>query len=877
MLKKTYLYLVIAVFIFFEITLGQQIVGIHTASPRVLVVVIQNEIPAEVEVHFTPDMNGTWRVNNSTVGRYRHSYVWDQGHSRRYTAHKRYSPIIMRHNIYLELSQNIQNNTSYEIKTPYGDTTLVFHDQKTWCESIKVNQVGYNRRSRVRYANIGIWLGDGKSRTLDSLPTFRVIDTTSGITVHVGKLVYWGDDTREPDSTNSNSQIITSGEHVYRADLSGVQDGGPYIISIEGMGISYPFGIGDDYSKEIAKVHVRGMYHQRCGIALEEPYTKFTRGICHEHVAFTKTPFERRLDSTYNPNTWIQVPEGSPMHKVIGGYHDAADFDRRPMHTIIPILMLGMYDAFPDHFIDGQYNIPESGNGIPDFLDESLWGVLLWEHLQLDSTNSTNSAEWGGVMAGTEANRHPGYGGDRADTDPLVYGTYEVILNVTLDAAGMFAQAARLLRPYDSARSDALLSRAKQAWDWAIDNDKDKDPGSNSPSSYLYASLQMYLATARNKKDLDSANTYHTIFRNLANEHIVQGGKWPYQYKGGNASSKITASHFISYLITPFYQDSALSEQLKQKIFETSHSGGYMGWKPETFPYPQGVTKFMGWGTATTQGRYTEAPMYAYRLSQDISQKQTYFDIVSQLSDYSLGLNPLGQSYVSALGSNPPNSPLHLDSWYTKYGYLPDSSRQPILGNVPGIVIYGPSWGRSGMGYQRNVSDKLYPVWESLPGQRRWTDGWSLINSNEFTTWETMVWNVVMYSFLYKAPGHVHKEPIVAPLPQPEPPASLDEKDPNSEVTLALQEDSNGLVTSFELKYNATEGLLLSDFTLKVPTHTEFKISDIQGRTIKNMCQGVLNAGLHSLAISVKDLPDGMYFVQINDLGGKSFVKSSGG
>jgi hypothetical protein len=43
------------------------------------------------------------------------------------------------------------------------------------------------------------------------------------------------------------------------------------------------------------------------------------------------------------------------------------------------------------------------------------------------------------------------------------------------------------------------------------------------------------------------------------------------------------------------------------------------------------------------------------------------------------------------------------------------------------------------------------------------------------------------------------------------------------------------------------------------------------------MCQGVLNAGLHSLAISVKDLPDGMYFVQINDLGGKSFVKSSGG
>jgi len=28
---------------------------------------------------------------------------------------------------------------------------------------------------------------------------------------------------------------------------------------------------------------------------------------------------------------------------------------------------------FPSQFVDGQFNIPESGNGVPDILDEARW------------------------------------------------------------------------------------------------------------------------------------------------------------------------------------------------------------------------------------------------------------------------------------------------------------------------------------------------------------------------------------------------------------------------------------------------------------------------------------------------------------------------
>jgi len=31
------------------------------------------------------------------------------------------------------------------------------------------------------------------------------------------------------------------------------------------------------------------------------------------------------------------------------------------------------YEMFPSQFVDGQFNIPESGNGVPDILDEARW------------------------------------------------------------------------------------------------------------------------------------------------------------------------------------------------------------------------------------------------------------------------------------------------------------------------------------------------------------------------------------------------------------------------------------------------------------------------------------------------------------------------
>jgi endoglucanase len=640
-------------------------------------------------------------------------------------------PLNMGYWTYLVMDQALVSGRSYTVTGPFGQNVLEFDDSSTFCESIKVNQVGYHPESPVRYANFGLFMGDGGSRRMQEPLGYRVFDISDQQVVYEGFAEYRGNDTLVAPSR------ISSGEYVYRLNLDEVPTGGPYRIQVLGHGVSHPFEISNQAVASIASVYTRGLYHQRCGIALEEPYTNHTRDVCHTEVAFTRVPW------TASGN--IEVDPRTPLFEVAGGYHDAGDFDRRPYHTIIPILMLGYYEAFASNFIDGQYSIPESGNGLPDFLDEALWGVRLWKNLQI---RDTRDRQFGGIMAGTETSAHPVYGNTNASTDTLVYGTWSVSMEVTAYGAGMMAHAARLLLAFPDQEEAAwdLYVRAKDAWTF-LDGIFMQDGSTYTQAKtadMLYASLQLSLAMALfEPTEVLLQTTLQETFISLAKDLLVDDGYWPQQYRPGNITAKIQTVHFSSYLLQDSPTDIDLAQQLEAIVFAQAEKGGYMGFTMETSLYPQGATKAYGWGAATAQGRFADVYAFAYRLEEDAKEKQRYFGILSQFGDYALGLNPLGQSFVTGLGAVQPNSPLHLDSWFTK--------TESGLGNVPGILIYGPTEERSGADYQKVVSDSLYPDWESLPVQRRWADGWSLVNNNEFSVWETMVWNICLYGVLYQA------------------------------------------------------------------------------------------------------------------------------
>jgi endoglucanase len=722
------------------------IVEVRSAAPTVIVVVVQTDITYEPEGGTSEDfinLSG-WQVNGAApLNIYRYSIPWDELPKTQWNdPHPNAFPVTTRHRIYLRLGSALVEGQNYNVTTPYGNTSFVFNSRNTFCESIKVNQVGYSKLSTSRFANFGVFMGTGGSMTFNPLPTYQVINESSGAVVASGTAVYMGDETSIGSSANS-------GEHVYRLSLNAVPEGGPYFVSVVGAGRSRSFGIGDTYSAILANVTMRGMYLHRCGIALTQPYTPFTHGICHTNV------FDVRSTS---PQDQVVVPGGSPPMFIQGGYHDAGDMDHTEGHPVISILMLSFFESFPNRFVDNQYNIPESGNGIPDFLDEIMWGVRMWEHLQI---GNPSDPEYGGVRSGWSANGTTGYGAHSAANDPLPYGTKNVQEDCTAMVAGIFAQSSRLIRPYDSTHADVLLTRAQQAWNYLVSHGNVNQP----KTRFLYAALQLYLATGN--------STYHNVFQAAANSVILGtgGAVWPDAYLPGNGESTCQTAHFVSYLL-PHGQSTnpTLVQNLKNKILNFADTGSYMGPPPETKPYPQGVTAFLGWGSGTSQGRYADVWMYGTLFTTDPVKLQKYTNAVCQYADFPVGLNAMGMSYYTGLGTDRPNSPLDCNSYYTKYGLsdgvTPDTHRDASgnpIGNVPGIVVYGPADGPSGAPYQVAVSKKMFPAFTNLPPQRRWADGWSLVNANEFTVAETMVWNVPMYAFLYTPTGGGGGTPPAAP------------------------------------------------------------------------------------------------------------------
>jgi endoglucanase len=748
-------------------------VEVRMAAPNVLVAVLTNltyeqengtneEAHTYYETH--PDIvdKTGWTVNGtSPTNVYRYSVTWDEREFNAWLPGPYTLPITTRHRLYLCMNSNLQEGTGYTISHPnYGSINLTFHATNIFCESIKVNQAGYSKLHTNRFANYGVFRGEGGSMHFNTLPTYKVYNESSGAVLTSGQAIYIGDDTG-----SSGFQVRNSGEHVYRLSLNGLPEGGPYYVSVDGAGRSRSFGIGDNYSSNIAYVTMRGIYLHRCGIALTNPLTPFTHAICHTNI------YDTRLNVDQDK---LDVDTGKPTMFIQGGYHDAGDMDQPEGHTQISILMLSFFESFPDRFTTNQYKLPESGNGIPDFLNEILWGVKAWEYLQI--TNASEGALRGGVRAGWSTRNYTGYGDQDAANDtvavpgrssPHLYGTFNVREDCTAMVAGLFAQTARLLRPYPSQAAHAadLLYRAQLAWNYLATN-----PNYNvteARARYAYSSLQLYLATTN--------SYYHSIFQsaitNLLNGHGASGQNNQREtYDPGTTDATLNTAHFVSYLLPNVPNpNTTVVQTLKNKILYYTDHDSSAGGPPQDNAYPQGIYNNVGgnwlqYGTGTAQGLYADVWMYACLVATDPATLQKCTNAVAQYADSPLGLNAMAMSYYTGLGTDQPNSVLDCNSYFTKYGVydgvpLPDGTHDDYggannpIGQVPGICVYGPQYDEATNKRDLPLERKMVPYWTNLPPQRRYTHGQSFPRVNEFTVNQTLLWNALMYAFLYKPTG----------------------------------------------------------------------------------------------------------------------------
>jgi endoglucanase len=597
------------------------------------------------------------------------------------------------HHIYLQIPKLV-DGTAYTLETPHGITNFVFDEKRTLCESIKVNQNAYSALSKVRYANFAIWLGDGGTKQIQGdLPAFTVLHAASGKQVAQGVLKQIGED-------------ASSGDFVYRIDLTSVPEGGPYRISVKGHGCSYPFGVGGEFSRRLAHVSFRALYYQRCGCPVIEPYAWNIRtNPCHTTVYDTAAPIaEARL----------VVQGNEPTFTAYGGYHDAGDADRRTYHMDVPVTLLSTYEAFPDLFTDDQFNIPDrfdsmfnivgKGNKIPDILDEAEWGALIWEYMQKPS---------GEIHWGTETYRYSPF--TTYDRDTNRFGTEVLDSRSAGFASGLFLHLGRALKPHKPERAAELQKRAELAFKAAGDRIR--------PTHKLYYAVQKYLLTGD-----DAA---HLMVKDLADSAAAYADTYngpPESFAGSNrpgGRDGWLASFFFSYIIEKSREtDPQVVAKLKAVLKAAADKQlGYL----EGNAYPVGTpANLRWWGSNLGQGQCA----YPCLLYWALTKEQKYIDAVSQLMDYSQGLNPIGKCYVTGLGFNRVHNPHDRESAYTK---------EMGWGPRPGILVFGP--GGSG----RGVS---VPPVTTLPRERRFIDNLPSIQWTEFTIYQSLCFPAAVYPVL---------------------------------------------------------------------------------------------------------------------------------
>lgn len=536
----------------------------------------------------------------------------------------------------------------------------------TETDFIVVDQFGYLPESQkiafIRNPQTGY--DAGESFTPGS--TFAVINNSSLEQVYTGASTAW----------NGGTEDASSGDIVWRFDFSPVTTQGEYyILDIENNVKSYAFSIQNNIYKDVLIQAFKSFYYQRAGFAKETPYAGagWTDGA--SHIGNLQDTQCRKWDATNDASTEKDVH---------GGWFDAGDFNKYTSWTAEYIMqMLLMYEENPDAWTD-DFEIPESGNGIPDILDEARFGLEHLLRLQFDNGSCISVIGVGHASPPSSATGQSRWG--------------DASTSATLACAGAYAYGAKVFENIgDATFATTLQTAAINAWNWAESNpsvlfyNNDATHGTSGLAAGQqevddYGRLTKKLNAAMHLYEITGDNTYNSFFEsNYSQVHLLQ---WTFAYpfetieqdmllyytRMQNASSNIAAEIKNTYT-------SAMNSEFQLQAIEN-----------ETDPY-LAYLKDYTWGSNNIRMR--QGNMFYDYITYELNS-----NLNSQLAaasenyiHYIHGANPLNKCYLSnmsAWGAENSVSEFY-HTWFADGSTLWDNTETSAYGPAPGFLVGGPN------------------------------------------------------------------------------------------------------------------------------------------------------------------------------------------
>ncbi len=612
-------------------------------------------------------------------------------------------PINYDHELYLILPQALQQGATYTITVNNilannESLNLTFDVNNSHSPAIHINQIGYLPDAGMKFGYVGQYMGSAGGLELNDYTgtPFHLIDID-------GTSVFTGVMTERRDLQTGNNENAYGqefyGADVWQCDFSTFSSAGTYRLVVEGIGCSYPFNIEDDAYSDIFYDVSRSLFHQRCGVELEAQHTDFPRPLCHHpdvsgygpvYYSTARNQDGASFEDLINGATTMEMPTAYRK------YHDAADWDSRSDHLNICLYLNTLYELNPTAFND-EMSIPESGNGLPDILDESKFGMDTYRKL---------IGPTGGICGGIEETGHPLFG-DASYLDDMQWYTYAEEPKATYQTAGALAQYTHILSSIPSQEDSiaAFTQEAENLYTWATNNMLDGDESAVFQARILAASLLFRLT---------GKSYYHDEYKNLYD----------------NFSDNIGLPE------NSFYLHSAIFHYIKNEVHDTAYAedglNDFLGWVAFTSSDPARSRAFRFANNPYRPMRYGGSSMpHTYQLiyAYELTGNEEYLNLAGTTLGHYLGNNMTNMCWITGHGHKSPQQVMHLDSWV-------DDNPMPI----PGYSVYGTWYMPDRFGWHTfngHGYTGVYPPTEDIPMQSAYMENRYSPGTAEFTVHET--------------------------------------------------------------------------------------------------------------------------------------------
>jgi hypothetical protein len=494
---------------------------------------------------------------------------------------------------------------------------------------------------------------------------YDVVNAATNAVVYTGALAAW----------NGGATDASSGDKAWHFTFTPVTAAGEYFIRDTQRNVkSATFKIAADVYAPVLRAAVRAFFYQRAGQA---------KLATHAGAAWADGASHLGAGQDKNARLYSAPNDASTERDLSGGWYDAGDYNKYTNWAAGYIIeLLHAYIENPAIWGD-DYNIPESGNGIPDLIDEIKWGMDWLARMQ-EANGSVLS------IVGMAHASPPS-----AATGPSRYGPAST--SATLAAAGAYALGAKVFARFPALAAYAadLRSRAERAWTWAVANPnvlfRNNDAangsqglGAGQQETDDYGRLQYKLCAAIYLFDLTEGATYASFINATHSQaHLVQW-TWPSPYE------PLLNQALLYYASLPA-ATAATASAIKNAFVAGMNSNDFWGAVTgKTDPYNAYLRDYM-WGSNGIKAHVGNlfASMTHYGL-ETLSSRDN-MAAASHFIHYLHGVNPLGKVYLSNMGAlgaeNSVDQFFH--SWFSHGSTRWDSVKNSTFGPAPGFLVGG--------------------------------------------------------------------------------------------------------------------------------------------------------------------------------------------